>query len=365
VIARVATGQSATPRSSRPGPAAGELTTREQVAALKSDAAFVRESRTLGATGPPLRWRDTRDDLVRRAAIWREALEASGVVRGDRVALRLPTFWAIGGDCWLALLDMDVLAMAVEHQREMAEFAPSVLIATPTDALRLATGSADVRCVVVTGEPGGSLPSTRRAIEDRLGARCVDAYALTELGVVGWTCAAATGGVHLDEDAFDVEALADGELVLSTRAPRDVMLRRYATGDLARLSRGRCACGSRWVRAEGGILGRTAERLVVRGVELLPSTIEDVVRRHPAVADFGLRVYQRGAECTVAVRIEPAAAIASEGDRARVAAEVSEDLKRSLGLRLQCDVVPPGSDGLGEQDAGRRARRLRRQSAAA
>ena len=52
-------------------------------------------------------------------------------------------------------------------------------------------------------------------------------------------------------------------------------------------------------------------------------------------------------------------AIASEGDRARVAAEVSEDLKRSPGVRLQCDVVPPGS--LGDQDAGRRARRLIRQ----
>ena len=57
--------------------------------------------------------------------------------------------------------------------------------------------------------------------------------------------------------------------------------------------------------------------------------------------------------------VEPAA-IASEGDRARVAAEVSEDLKRSLGLRLQCDVVPPGA-AASDQDAGLRARRLSRQ----
>ena len=87
--------------------------------------------------------------------------------------------------------------------------------------------------------------------------------------------------------------------------------------------------------------------------------IEHVVRRHPAVADYRLRVYRVRNECELGVEIEPDQAISSEGDRARVAAEVSEDLKRSFGLRLQCDIVAPSS--LGDQDAGLRARRLRRQ----
>jgi phenylacetate-CoA ligase len=363
--------------------ASGPFATREQLANAKLDVAFARESWTLGASGAPVPWRDTRADLVRRAAVWREALLSGGVAAGDRVMLALPPRWAVGGDCLRAVLELDVLSTVVDDPVDAPEFDSTVLIATPTDALRLArtVGEEQISRVFVTGEPGGSLGSTRRAIEEQLGARCIDVYALTELGVVGWSCAAQPGGVHLDETAFRVEVVDAceraaagpangegdgafepldgaevGELLLSTREQRDVMLRGYCTGDLVRLARGRCGCGSRWVRAEGGILGRSCERLAPRGVTLLPSQIENVVRRHPAVYEFAIVAYHGG---EVAIRLEPAEAIASESDRARVAAEVSEDLKRSLGLRLQCDVVRPGS--LGDQDAGRRARRLSRQ----
>jgi hypothetical protein len=92
---------------------------------------------------------------------------------------------------------------------------------------------------------------------------------------------------------------------------------------------------------------------------LLPSTIEQIVRRHPAVVDFQLRTFEVRGDCEVLVLVETTASIASEGDRARVAAEVSEDLRRSLGLRLHCDVLPPGSPA-SELDPGRRARRLNR-----
>src|SRR4029077_13846286 len=126
---------------------------------------------------------------------------------------------------------------------------------------------------------------------------------------------------------------AGGELVLSG----------LRTGDVVRLGREACGCGRTDVRAEGGILGRLSERMLVGGVELLPSGIEEVVRRHPAVADYHVVVYAVRGASDVSVQIETDSAIASEGDQARVAAEVSEDLKRSLGLRLECEVVVPGS----------------------
>ena len=113
--------------------------------------------------------------------------------------------------------------------------------------------------------------------------------------------------------------------------------------------------------AEGGVLGRVTERVTTRGVAILPSTIEHVVRRHPAVVDFRMHVYKRGGSYELAVQLEPDDAIASESDRARVAAEVCEDLRRSLGLLLQCDMVAP-SRFADDQDAGRRARRLSRQN---
>jgi phenylacetate-CoA ligase len=260
----------------------------------------------------------------------------------------------------------------------MLEFAPTVLITTPTEALRVARQAAEqkldlteasVQRVVVTGEPGGSIGNTRRSIEERFGAACLDVYALTEVGVVGWGCGAANG-IHLNQHDFVVEVIGLdserefeagelGELVLTTRGQRSTPLERYRTGDLVRPSREPCTCGGDSIKVAGGVLGRIGEYVVVRGVEMLPSLVEHVVRRHPAVADYRLRIYQVRGGSEISVEIEPDQAIASEGDRARVAAEIGEDLKRSFGLRLQCDVVAPGS--LGDQDAGLRARRLRRQ----
>lgn len=341
---------------------------------------FVRESRSLGHGGNPRYWRDTRGDLVRRSSLWRAALDAGGVTTSDRILVTLPAFWAVGCDCLLATLELGALSMASDGVAvdDVLQYAPTVLVTTPTEALRLAQAAATravdltdapLRLVVVTGEPGGSIASTRRRVQEHFGAQCLDVYALTEAGVVGWGCTA-PGGIHLDEDEYgfvtlepDSEATVRdgevGELLITTRNERGMPLTRYRTGDLARLSGGRCECGSNAVRAEGGVLGRVSERLVVRGVEVLPATIEQVVRRHPAVAEYHLLVYLTRGECQLAIQIEPDDAIASESSRARVAAEVGEDLRRSLGLRLACDVVAPGS--LLDHDAGRRARRLSRQ----
>ena len=312
-------------------------------------------------------------DLRSRTEQWRAVLEAADVRSIDRVLIALPAELTIGADCWSATHEIGATAhgsvpVSVD---DIVRWAPTVLISTPGDALRLTHAAADQRVdladwplklVVVTAEPGGSISSARRRIEDRFGARCLDVYALGDAGVVGTTCSARPDSIHLDERTFvvDCDEAVGGELVLTTRRPRSSPLVGYRTGDVVRLSREPCGCGQSDVRAEGGILGRLSERMVVRGVELLPSRVEQIVRRHPAVSDYHLLVYEAGGECKVSVQIEADYAIASEGDRARVAAEVAEDLKRSLGVRLACEVVAPGS--LSEHyDAGRRARRLSRQ----
>ncbi|HEV7663225.1 MAG TPA: hypothetical protein VGQ62_06790 [Chloroflexota bacterium] len=287
---------------------------------------------------------------------------------------------ATTADCWTAALNAEVLTLLRDGATfaDVARFSPTVLVTTPTVILNLARAATDqqtdipaIPLIVLTGEPGGSIASTRRHIEERWTAHVVDVYAMTELGLLGASCATGSG-VHLDETAFSVEAIApDGEvpvadgdlaeLVVSTLQPLSLPLERYRTGDLVRLSHAWCACGNPNVRAAGGILGRVSQRLVVRGVELLLPSIEQVVRRHPAVVDYALLVYNVGERCEVAVQLEPDPAIASESDLARVAAEVSEDLRRTLGLRLQIDLLTPGILSLQNQDAGRRARRLRRQ----
>jgi phenylacetate-CoA ligase len=283
----------------------------------------------------------------------------------------LPLDRAIGSDCQLGLLDLGSLTLACVGASigELKSLEPTVLVSTPTDALRLghrATSAAHaaVRLVVVTGEPGGSIGATRRAIESRWGAQCFDVYGLTELGVIGWGCPRRTGGIHLNDRELLVENAASSntlaELVVTTPDYWGTPLAHFATGDLVRVARSECACGRSGVWLEDGVLGRVNERLMVRDHDLLPSSIEQVVRRHPAVVDFRLQTYERRGHSQITVALEPDDAIGSESDRARVAAEVGEDLKRSIGVRLLCDVVSPGSYA-DDQDAGRRARRLRRQ----
>jgi phenylacetate-CoA ligase len=306
--------------------------------------------------------------------------QAGGVDSDDRVLLALPVGSAIGSDAYLALFNQGVLTLAADGVAlgDIREFAPTVLIATVSDALRVAylaardnldLAESSVRLAVLTGEPGGSLPVTRRILEGRWGATCLDVYALTEVGVVGWGCDARGDGLHLDGSQLTLQALDPeggaavdpgelGELVITTPDSWGTPLTDFHTGDLVRLGPDGSQCGAgAW--ALGGVLGRVSERMVVRGTVLLPSTIEQIVRRHPAVVDFQLRTFEVRGDCEVLVLVETTPLIASEGDRARVAAEVSEDVRRSLGLRLHCDVLPPGSPAT-ELDAGHRARRLNR-----
>ncbi len=357
------------------------FTTREQLREFRAgESKFVRQSYSPGPNRA-LPWLDTRADLAWRAHAWRTVLASGGVSHSDRILHALPSGSAVDQDCWLAALELGALSIGTQDLKleDVGNFEPTVLVCTPTDALGLAHAAAEQRTeladgplalVIVTGEPGGSISPTRRRIEDQFGARCLDVYQLIEAGVVGWGCTGTAGGIHLNAVEFEIElvepdggrAVDDGqlgELVITSRSARGTPLVRYRTGDLVALSRDTCGCGSTSARAEGGIRGRLSERLRVRGVDLLPTSFELVVRRHPAVVDYRVKVYQVRGECEVGVQLELNGAVASEGDLARVTSEVGEDLRRSLGLRLQVEAAPPGS--LNDQDAGRRARRLSRQ----
>jgi phenylacetate-CoA ligase len=357
------------------------FTTREQLGESRGgENKFVRQSYSPGPNRA-LPWLDTRADLASRAYAWRTVLASGGVSESDRILHALPSGSAVAQDCWLAALELGALSIGTQDLKldDVGNFEPTVLVCTPTDALALAHAAVEhqteladgpLALVIVTGEPGGSIGPTRRRIEDQFGARCVDVYQLIEAGVVGWGCTGTARGIHLDADEFEIESIEPdgdrpvddgqlGELVITSRSARGTPLVRYRTGDLVQLSRDMCTCGSTSARAEGGVRGRLSERLRVRGVDLLPTSFELVVRRHPAVVDYRVKVYQVRGECEVGLQLELNGAVASEGDLARVTSEVGEDLRRSLGLRLQVEAAPPGS--LNDQDAGRRARRLSRQ----
>jgi len=107
---------------------------------------------------------------------------------------------------------------------------------------------------------------------------------MTELGPTGFSCSA-RDGVHLVESEFVFEVL-EGELVATNLGRWGSPLVRYRTGDRAELSREPCSCGSPFAKLVGGIRGRADDMFTVRGVNLYPSQVEDIVRRHPEVLEY-------------------------------------------------------------------------------
>ncbi len=264
---------------------------------------YVRLHQTSGSSGDqPLRWLDTEESWEWWERIWAEHVyAAAGVEAADRVFFAFSFgpfigFWsAFGGAQRIGALSVSGGAMTSEQRvRNMLDVGATVLLSTPTYALRLAgvaeeigvnISAAGVRKTIHAGEPGASIPSTRAAIEAAYSAEAYDHTGMTELGPTGFSCSA-RDGVHLIESEFIFEVADDGELIATNLGRWGMPLVRYRTGDRVVVSREPCSCGSPFLKIAGGIQGRVDDMFTVRGVNLFPSQVEDVVRRHGDVGEF-------------------------------------------------------------------------------
>ena len=176
---------------------------------------------------------------------------------------------------------------------------------------------------------------------------------MTEMGAVAFECMENPGGLHVNEAEFIAEvidpatgrAVADGEpgeLVLTNLGRPGSPLIRYRTGDHARLTRGAtCDCGRCFARLEGGILGRVDDMFIVRGNNVFPPALEEVLRRFPEVAEFRATVREVGALAEVGIEIEPVAE--AEGAAADLIRRVASAVQDSLNFRAAVTTVPPGT----------------------
>ena len=321
---------------------------------------FVRLHQTSGSSGDqPLRWLDTAESWEWWLRTWADHVyRAAGVSAGDRVFFAFSFgpfigFWsAFGGAQRLGALCLSGGAMSSEQRlRNLLDLGATVLLSTPTYALRLADlanelgldlRGSGVRVTIHAGEAGASIPSTRGAIEEAYGAACFDHTGMTELGPTGFSCSQ-RDGVHLIESEFIFEVLDehgnasdDGELVATNLGRWGMPLIRYRTGDRVRLSRQQCSCGSPFAKLLGGIQGRVDDMFTVRGVNLFPSQVEDIVRRFPEVTEFVIERRRVRQMDEVSLLIETA------GDDFS-AARLEADLRQALGVRLGCRVVARGT----------------------
>jgi phenylacetate-CoA ligase len=275
---------------------------------------------------------------------------------GDRVALAFSFGpYAHGWNASEGLADVGALAVplgsmsSVQRLQTIAEVEATVLWCTPTYALRLLEVAVaerleaaleSVRLVLCGGEPGGSLPDTRARIEAGFGARSLEHFGLTEVGPVAYPCGAGHG-MHIHERDFVCEFLgADlepvppgerGELVITPLHRTGFPVLRYRTGDVVVRSAALCPAGHADLWLPDGIAGRADDMVVIRGMNVYPSAIEEAVRHVSGSGEYRITFYSaaRGRD-EIKLEVE-----LPEGGGAR---QLHEEVRRRLGVRVR--VVP-------------------------
>ena len=205
----------------------------------------------------------------------------------------------------------------------------------------------------MAGEAGGSVPATRARLA-RLwpGVMVFDHHGMTEVGPVTYQCPSRPGVLHVLESAYIAEVVeprtgaparegTTGELVLTTLDRIGSPLLRYRTGDLVKpRPLGVCDCGRHELALEGGILGRSDDMVVVRGVNVYPGLVEEIVRTHPEVNEYRVQLDCRGAMAELAVEVETA----GDGpEAAGVRNRLEQSFQTALNLRVPVRLMPPGS----------------------
>ncbi|MGD1091491.1 MAG: AMP-binding protein [Bryobacteraceae bacterium] len=330
---------------------------------------YTRFSQTSGSTGQPLRWVDTQESWDWMIGNWTRVFEAAGVNAGNRVFFAFSFGPFLG--FWVAFdaaSRRGCLCIPGGGMRSAARLnailgnRATVLCCTPTYAVRLAEVAAEekidlaassVRTIIVAGEAGGSISGTSGHIQ-RLwhGARVVDHHGMTEVGPVSYGCPIRPGLLHVIESSYIAEVVdprsghpvapgGTGELVLTNLGRLGSPLLRYRTGDLVQTAPAeRCECGTWDVAFPGGILGRTDDMVVVRGVNVYPAAVEEIIRSCGGVAEYRVEVSTTHALTELSIQIEPEPDAASDSGLAH---RLETALRNAFGLRVEVVPVPSGS----------------------
>ena len=326
---------------------------------------------TSGTTGTPSYIPLTRSDVENWIEGSARSYAASGIEPGQRIVstynagpfaagAALASFERIGL-CHIPVGtgNTDRLMRAIELLK------PEAAVLTPSYAAHLVEwagergtdlAASSVRHVLVAGEPGGGEPAFRRALEDGWGARVTEAMGIGDIGVSLWGECEAQDGMHLgardyvhpeliDPATGEAQALedgAEGELVLTHLRHRAAPLLRFRTRDHVVVRTGPCPCGRTGPRVR--CIGRTDDMLIVRGVNVFPSAVREVVSTFAPDVSGHILVRPTAAgvkqEPPLPVRVELARDAAAND---ALADAISEKLRTALVVRTQVELVPWGT----------------------
>ena len=331
----------------------------------------VRLHSSSGTTGKPIVVGYTRGDINTWTELTARVGAAAGVTRGDLVDMSFLYGMFTGG--WGMHYGLERIGATMipagsgnteRHIMMMQDFGTTVLVSTPSYALYIAEAGEKMgvdfsklalRLGLFGGEPCSV--AAKREIEARLGITATDNYGLSEVmgpGVSG-ECACQCG-LHIAEDHVIWELVEpetgepvaegeQGELVLTTLTKEAFPVLRYRTHDLTTVTTQRCECGRTLARMQR-VRARTDDMLIIRGVNVFPSQIEDVLFKIEGVRPHYLIVVDRKKGLDdLEVRVEVADEVFSDimADMVAFQNSVADRLQTVLGLRAKVTLVEPGS----------------------
>jgi phenylacetate-CoA ligase len=327
---------------------------------------IVRIYSTSGTTGAPSYIPLTAGDLENWVTGSARSYAASGIARGDAVVTTYNAGPFVAGAALDAFARIGVthvpvgtgsserLLLAIEQLR------PDAVVLTPSYAAYLPEladlRDSSVRRVLVAGEPGGGEPAFRAKLEEAWGARVTEAMGIGDIGPSLWGECEEQSGMHLgghgfvhpeliDPETDDARAWdegATGELVLTHLRHRAAPLLRFRTRDHVQVWTSPCPCGRTTPRIR--CLGRTDDMLIVRGVNVFPSAVREVVSRfEPAVSgNILVKPREKGVkqEPPLPVAVELGRGGAADSD---LAAAIRARLREVLVVQTDVELVPFGS----------------------
>jgi phenylacetate-CoA ligase len=340
--------------------------------ALACEPADVRRVHfSSGTTSRPTPMVWTSGDLARWADLYARAAYSQGVRRDDVYQCFFSFSWFVGGLGGVAGYERVgatcIPGGSVDSHRQidtLFEHGTTCIGGTPSFILHLAEVAADmgrdlrdssVERIMVGGEPGAGIPATRARIEEAWGASCRDGYGSLEFQPIAWECHAGAGG-HLADD-FALAELLDpdtlepvpngqpGVLVLTHLDKVAAPLVRWWTGDVVVRDVEPCECGRTLPRLPGGVRGRADDMLVIRGVNVFPSAVEDVVRATPGttgefqiVIDGDVQDPETTFMTGLKLRVE-----AGSDSPADLSQRLAERIRSELRVRAEVLVVEAGT----------------------
>jgi phenylacetate-CoA ligase len=329
-------------------------------------AEIVRIYSTSGTTGTPTYIPLTAGDLDNWVTGSARSYAASGVASGQRLVstygagpfaagAALDAFERIGlSHIPVGTGNTERLLRAIEQLR------PHAAALTPSYAAHVAERAdmrdSSVERLLVAGEPGGGEPAFRARLEERWGARVTEAMGIGDIGISLWGECERQDGMHLGARGFVHAELIDpgtgaalemddgarGELVLTHLRHRAAPLLRFRTRDHVEVRASPCPCGRTGPRIR--CVGRTDDMLIVRGVNVFPSAVREVVGAFaPAVSGHILvRPRSEGVKQDPPLPVSVELARGATADPA-LAESIRERLRGVLTVQTSVDLVPWGS----------------------